>query len=547
MEADSVVSTLVKTYSSEYNDRIFSIKSLDYSDNDRIVIMGASATGEKAFKYLQDKNVKVSYFTDNDNSKWGNIFCGLEVIPPNDLNCFKEEITIVIACSNFHGIWSIANQILSNHNIKKIYVYDIFLLNKISHLSSIKFAFDYFTAFDIINPNKYYTDSFFQTLRETPVVLFGVNEEGKMALDFFTAMNIDVKYFIDNHKERWDSEFCGKKIISIEEATKLGEDLTIIICEPNSEDKIEKFNVVVNLEQYIDGYKSRKFFCFKDLLTGDYARFNFKYFYDNASYLESLMDILVDKKSKKVLANIIKARLTYDFSFYKEALDLESLRFKNLEFNDSYFYSNILQLSENETFIDVGASWGDTTLSFINSVNYKFKKVHIFEPDNESAEIITSIISGNLSKKENEILETFNVLSIADNIVKKKLESQIVLHKLGLYSKNAVLKFNGDKGPQSAINNDGNIEIKVVRLDDYLKDEEVTLIKMDIEGAEMDALRGAENIIKKYKPKLAISVYHRDDDLWKIPLYLKSLVPEYKLYLRHYSSYSAETVCYATL
>ncbi len=68
---------------------------------------------------------------------------------------------------------------------------------------------------------------------------------------------------------------------------------------------------------------------------------------------------------------------------------------------------------------------------------------------------------------------------------------------------------------------------------------------MDIEGAEFDALKGAEKTIKKYKPKLAICVYHNPLDIVNIPLYIKELVPEYKIFLRHYSESSSETVCYA--
>jgi hypothetical protein len=70
---------------------------------------------------------------------------------------------------------------------------------------------------------------------------------------------------------------------------------------------------------------------------------------------------------------------------------------------------------------------------------------------------------------------------------------------------------------------------------------------MDIEGSEMNALRGAENIIIQHRPKLAICVYHKPADLWEIPLYLKELVSDYKLHLRHHSDFLNETVCYATV
>ena len=70
-------------------------------------------------------------------------------------------------------------------------------------------------------------------------------------------------------------------------------------------------------------------------------------------------------------------------------------------------------------------------------------------------------------------------------------------------------------------------------------------IKADIEGAEMNLLHGAKKIIQKYKPKLAISIYHTIMDFFEIPLYIKSLVPEYKMAIRHYSNNTTETVLYA--
>ena len=90
----------------------------------------------------------------------------------------------------------------------------------------------------------------------------------------------------------------------------------------------------------------------------------------------------------------------------------------------------------------------------------------------------------------------------------------------------------------------GNIEVPVADIDSLVNDQ-VTFIKMDIEGSEYEALKGAKNTIKMYKPRLAISVYHKLQDIWDIPKLILELNPNYKLYFRHYSIAEDETVLYA--
>ena len=87
---------------------------------------------------------------------------------------------------------------------------------------------------------------------------------------------------------------------------------------------------------------------------------------------------------------------------------------------------------------------------------------------------------------------------------------------------------------------------EVKKLDDVLSDKDITFIKMDIEGAEVEALKGAENIIRNKKPKLAICLYHRTSDFWTIPEMLHKMNPNYKFGVMHHYKYNCwETVLYA--
>lgn len=194
------------------------------------------------------------------------------------------------------------------------------------------------------------------------------------------------------------------------------------------------------------------------------------------------------------------------------------------ELIDNYqYFDEVINFEEEETFIDVGVFDLTTTLKFFdycNKNNVRKAKSIAFEPDNIAYENCKKI------KSEHP-------------------DYDIELLKYGLYSENTTLKFVETANSASFISEkDGTVSIDVVALDNVV-DEKVTFIKMDVEGAELEALKGAAETIKKYRPKLAISVYHKPEDIIEIPMYIKSLVPEYKLYMRHYSWGEHETVLYA--
>lgn len=182
-----------------------------------------------------------------------------------------------------------------------------------------------------------------------------------------------------------------------------------------------------------------------------------------------------------------------------------------------YFDLPYLPHSPHEIFIDAGGYDGDTSLNFIKWANGNYDKIYIFEPD-----------KGNIRK-------------CVENLSKVK-DFEII--QKGVWCKSGVLSFSSDGSALSSVNINGIDQIEVESFDNSIK-EPVTFVKMDIEGSELEALKGCKNIIKTYKPKLAISIYHKPEDIWSIPQYIISLHPEYKFYLRHYSIFNFDTVLYA--
>jgi len=180
------------------------------------------------------------------------------------------------------------------------------------------------------------------------------------------------------------------------------------------------------------------------------------------------------------------------------------------------------RLQKDEVFIDAGCGDFSTSKQFAEYTNNKYEKIIAFEPN---------------PKQFPACLEA------------SKTDKNVKVYPYGLWNENAKLSFynSGDAGGARIINesSENTQVVNVVSLDNILDGERASFIKMDVEGAELNALIGAKETIQKYHPKLAICLYHKPEDIWEILSYILSLNDEYKLYIRHYSLYDTETVLYA--
>lgn len=213
-----------------------------------------------------------------------------------------------------------------------------------------------------------------------------------------------------------------------------------------------------------------------------------------------LYNRLSDYRSKKLLFGILYNWYDYDFNTLKELMDNTYCH---------YFDLDIVEC-EDETFVDVGAYIGDTTIDFINSYGTNYKKIYCYEMTDD----IFSYLIKNTSKYEN-----------------------IECRKKAVSDKSEILKMSFNEASSSAnnINKDGNTLVEAISLDEDIK-EPITMIKMDIEGYEQKAIEGCRKHIIENHPKLLISVYHNHEDLWKIPKMIEEICPGYKFYLRFYGS-----------
>jgi FkbM family methyltransferase len=188
-----------------------------------------------------------------------------------------------------------------------------------------------------------------------------------------------------------------------------------------------------------------------------------------------------------------------------------------------YFPSDLVRLGANEVFVDCGAFDGDSVRAFLARTGGHFGRVLAFEPDPENF----------------ENLETFVATLPPDQ------RERIQLAQVAVHSASGTLKFASASGAGSSVDSTGNIEVRAEPLDSLLRGIRPTFIKMDIEGAEPNALAGAAMTLRSFAPTLAVCVYHDREHLWRIPQIIRDANPEYRLFLRRYSDESWESVCYA--
>lgn len=243
-----------------------------------------------------------------------------------------------------------------------------------------------------------------------------------------------------------------------------------------------------------------------------YFKLLLKDLYENIEKYEEVYNILCDEESKRCFLDICIWRLTMESKYLIEAYSQSR--------NEQYL-EDFEKLNSNEIFVDCGGYIGDSTLALIEYVG-RICKAYIYEAD-----------VANMEKAKQNLVSLNN----------------IVFRGVGVGDKNEKLFFSelGSSASSFVVEGEHGNSIDVVSIDDDLPmEEKITFIKMDIEGMEMEALCGAKNHIQSYRPVLAVCLYHKVEDIWKLPIFIREMVKNgYKFYLRHYTLYHGETVFYA--
>ncbi len=346
-----------------------------------------------------------------------------------------------------------------------------------------------------------------QTINKcNPLVVYGLGATGQRIVDRLIELGVKIAYIID--KNKYGNDYKNIPIVSLAQAEQQ--------VNNNSNCLIALNNHYIDLREI---YKSVQACQFNQIFTlqqiqqiakdieiahGYWLDLDFNYDV-HTNDIEAFKALLTDSKSLEIANQIIRFRTLGQIEDYPApSLDDEYAPF------DIPRYKNPLAV------IDCGAYDGIAIEKLIHA-GYEVNRFAAFEPDQQNF--------------ANLINKPFNV-------------SESICLPLGVWSSNTQLRFSSHANMGSSLNANGDTVIQCVRADDVLQDFAPNLIKFDVEGAEVEAIRGLEKTIHQYQPNLAISVYHKPSHLFEIALLIDAWDLDYQFYLRVHEHNTFGTVLY---
>tara|TARA_R110001606_G_scaffold363289_1_gene517310 strand:+ start:21151 stop:22329 length:1179 start_codon:yes stop_codon:yes gene_type:complete len=336
------------------------------------------------------------------------------------------------------------------------------------------------------------------------LAILGAADEGRRLAAIAENIGIEVVAIADDNPNRLSTIVGDLKVSSTSDLSLLDADVPVIIASHRPLQSVQRLREM--------GFETVTMFATLQVLAPD--RFPPHMFYDgwledlsdNVGEYERLMERL-DETSQAHLQAILGFRQTMEIGAIAPVIDWAVYEPKGL-----------LSFDDKEVYVDAGTFDGDSIRLFIDRMGEKFERVIGFEPDPKTYAAL----------KENFLAE-------------KRVEC---VNK-GLYDRSGTMQFVNDASRGAILGENGCVTVDITSLDEHVGADRISFIKMNIEGAELEALKGAENVIGTWKPKLAISAYHRPSDLWKVPALILNLNESYELAIRQHDAGVIETVAYA--
>ena len=347
------------------------------------------------------------------------------------------------------------------------------------------------------------------------LALYGAGTLGRTVLAKLRQVEVEPVVFADDTPEKQGQVIDGLSVMAPQQAVaEYGRDIIFVVTILNpllrfldAQERLQRLTGA-HVISFLDlGWKYPDVFL-------PYYQFELpQNLLTKAPAIRRAFNLFEDEESRRQFVAHLKFRLYLNY----EALPANS--------RDDYFPRHLLPtLPANAVFVDCGAYDGDTLRRFLEHQRGHFSRIYAFEPDEKNYQKLQAYVA----------------------TLKEGVSRRIHLFNAGVGDQRAKLSFNQTGNMSASFSHTGATQVEVVPIQEVVETNGGPIyLKFDVEGAEWEALRGAEALIKRTRPLLAISVYHRPDDLWEIPLYLDSLNLDYHLFLRTQGEDGMDVICYA--
>lgn len=351
------------------------------------------------------------------------------------------------------------------------------------------------------------------------IVLYGAGSAGIAFLYYLRDVGITPLCFTDGNPDKWGTVCEGIPVIDYRNIVKtVGEDaLVIVTINTDGKKYCKSFAEALRAGGHTGVHKNLKEAGCKNVIDYTYFRRCRKLFRGDKYNLPSCSDVYLMEQHEEDLCNVYslladdKSREVFEKLVRFRMLD-DNIQIPTEVQDKQYFEYDFYPKSENEIFVDCGAYNGISLGTFLKENDYEFKKYYGIEPDRD-----------NFVKLEKYIAD-----------LPTEVQKKTVIINKAVYDSAGKVQLYNLNGPGSFVSDIGKQETETIRIDDLLDENGATYIKMNIEGSEMRALKGAEKTIKSYQPKLAVAGYHKTWDLWEVPLSIYEINNKYRFCLRSY-------------
>lgn len=335
------------------------------------------------------------------------------------------------------------------------------------------------------------TTSVWQTLKNTtkPIILYGMGNGADKIIDWCEANSVKVAgIFATDEFVRYQS-FRGLVVQKYSDIIEqFGKDILIVIAFASERPEVlSRFKELSSLHETVAPHLPLFNEPPEELVSKSWLE---KY----AAELEQVYALLADEQSRKAFAAILNYKLSGKLSYL---FAYETQRREDLQ--------ELFCWQEISSYLDLGAYNGDTVEEFLSLAHHP-QTIIAVEPDRRNCRKLRAAAQAK--------------------------EQSWEIHECGIWSEAAELSFSDSGGRQSSFCSSPKNTVRVDTIDNIVGKRKIDYIKMDVEGAEKQALAGGRATITEQRPQMFIAAYHYDNDLWQLPLLIKELVPEYKLYLR---------------